>query len=127
MRYEIDECTESSPAGERCRDASCRYWEHGSICTLDLVADNPDGMPLEAIGDLLGVTRERIRQIEAEGLRKLSRLGGLTTDYRGENTAHGSRRQVPDRQPRRQLTVLEAHRQYLAELDSQQKGPQGGR
>jgi RNA polymerase nonessential primary-like sigma factor len=44
-------------------------------------ADRPDGMTLEEIAQIVGVTRERIRQIEAKALRKL-RLGlmrsGLT-------------------------------------------------
>ena len=37
-------------------------------CALDFTADNPDGCTLEEVGDQLGVTRERIRQIE-EGLK----------------------------------------------------------
>lgn len=36
-----------------------------------LVAEHPDGMTLEQVGDVLGVTRERIRQIEAAALKSL--------------------------------------------------------
>lgn len=44
--------------------------------TRQIVADHPEGMALEDIGDYLGYTKERIRQIEAQALRKL-RLAGL--------------------------------------------------
>jgi len=36
-----------------------------------VVAEHPDGMTLEEVGDLMGLTRERIRQIELTALRKL--------------------------------------------------------
>ena len=40
-------------------------WEmKGSTCSLDVVEDNPDGMTLLDIGAHLGVSRERIRQVE---------------------------------------------------------------
>ena len=37
-----------------------------------LVDDNPDGMMLSEIADYLGLTRERVRQIEAQALQKLA-------------------------------------------------------
>ena len=43
----------------------------GPTCVLDLVDDEPDGLVLELVGDAIGVTRERIRQIEAKGKRRL--------------------------------------------------------
>jgi hypothetical protein len=46
-------------------------------CVLDL-ADR-GGMTLEEVGDILGVTRERIRQVEVKAL-VLLRLGGLGDD-----------------------------------------------
>ena len=41
------------------------------VCALD-IADQ-GGLTLEEIGELMGPTRERIRQIEAKALRKLKR------------------------------------------------------
>lgn len=43
----------------------------------DVVAENPDGMTLEEVGAVLGVTRERVRQIEAAALEKLRTGLGL--------------------------------------------------
>lgn len=54
------------------------YWhmEHEKAsCVLD-VADN-GGITLEEVGEILGVTRERIRQIEAIAIRKLVVRGGF--------------------------------------------------
>jgi hypothetical protein len=45
-------------------------WELGVSCALD-VADL-GGTAIEAVGDLLNVTRERIRQIETQALSKLA-------------------------------------------------------
>lgn len=36
-----------------------------------IVRDNPDGMTLEEVSEKLGITRERVRQIEAAALKKL--------------------------------------------------------
>ena len=44
-------------------------WELSETCSLD-VADR-GGITLEEVGELLNLTRERIRQVEAAGLEKL--------------------------------------------------------
>jgi hypothetical protein len=44
-------------------------WEMSETCALD-VADR-GGITLEEVGDLLNLTRERIRQVEVFGLEKL--------------------------------------------------------
>lgn len=44
-------------------------WEMGNTCALD-VADR-GGITLEDVGDILNLTRERIRQVEVRGLQKL--------------------------------------------------------
>lgn len=72
-----------------CKAWRCRYWlpcatvpgdpdEPGprgrpTNCALDHAQDGP--ATLEAIGEALGVTRERIRQIEQDALGKLRNLG----------------------------------------------------
>lgn len=44
-------------------------WEMESTCALD-VADR-GGITLEEVGEILNLTRERIRQVEVKGLQKL--------------------------------------------------------
>ncbi len=46
-----------------------RVWELPETCSLD-VADR-GGMTLEEVGEILNLTRERIRQVEVRGLAKL--------------------------------------------------------
>lgn len=69
-----------------CRQTGCRYHlDHDrgrgtartsdETCSLDLAERG--GMTLEEVGDVLGITRERIRQIEAKALTKLGRHGAV--------------------------------------------------
>ena len=46
-------------------------------CALAAVKRHPDGMTLVEVGALTNLTRERIRQIECEGLRALRELSEL--------------------------------------------------
>ena len=48
-------------------------WEMAETCSLD-VADK-GGITLEEVGEILNVTRERIRQVEVRGLLKLKMIG----------------------------------------------------
>lgn len=49
-------------------------WDLPETCSLDVA--NHGGETLEYIGALLGLTRERVRQIEDIALRKVRRRGG---------------------------------------------------
>jgi hypothetical protein len=50
-------------------------WELPVSCALD-VADK-GGIPLEDVGEVMNLTRERVRQIETKGLAKLRELAEL--------------------------------------------------
>ncbi len=53
---------------------ACRYWIHESnACAID-VAEARGPMLREEIGELLEVSRERVRQIEEKALAKLGRV-----------------------------------------------------
>jgi len=54
-------------------------------CVLDLI-DRRGHMTLEEIATLLGMTRERVRQVEAKALRKLrNRAGHYLEEFSDEN------------------------------------------
>jgi len=44
-------------------------WELQETCALDVAQRG--GLTLEEVGEILNLTRERIRQVEATGLQKL--------------------------------------------------------
>lgn len=44
-------------------------------CSIREARANPDGMTLEIVAGKIGLTRERVRQIESQGLQKLAFLG----------------------------------------------------
>ena len=49
-------------------------WELTNSCALDVA--NQGGITLEEVGEILNLTRERIRQVEVRGLVKLREVGG---------------------------------------------------
>ena len=49
-------------------------WELGNSCALDVAQQG--GITLEEVGEILNLTRERIRQVEVRGLMKLKEAGG---------------------------------------------------
>lgn len=62
-------------AAGRCTGRVCRYYveppdDEGPLCTLHIAQLGPQ--TLDTVGAVLGISRERVRQIEAEGLRKLA-------------------------------------------------------
>lgn len=59
-------------------------WEMTETCALD-VADR-GGITLEEVGEIMNLTRERVRQVETAGLAKLAAIEDITRlkDYLGE-------------------------------------------
>lgn len=49
-------------------------WQLSETCALDVASRG--GLTLEEVGEILNLTRERIRQVEATGLQKLFELTG---------------------------------------------------
>jgi hypothetical protein len=49
-------------------------WELQNSCALDVAEQG--GITLEEVGEILNLTRERIRQVEVRGLVKLKEAGG---------------------------------------------------
>jgi hypothetical protein len=51
-------------------------WEMKETCALD-IADR-GGITLEEVGEIMNLTRERVRQVETQGLAKLQEIGDLS-------------------------------------------------
>lgn len=50
-------------------------WEVFDSCVLDVAAEG--GITLEAIGSVINVTRERVRQVEEQAIGKMQDMDGL--------------------------------------------------
>ena len=60
------------PITEVCQDTFCEWrLKNEAFYNCTWVACNFGPFTLEAVGEMMGVTRERIRQIEAKALKKL--------------------------------------------------------
>lgn len=59
---------------------ACRYFlrrvRSGEPCALSQVKAHPDGMSLRHVAACVGVSAERVRQLEARALVKLTRARG---------------------------------------------------
>jgi hypothetical protein len=62
-------------------------WEMSETCALD-VADR-SGITLEEVGEIMNLTRERIRQVEVRGLLKLKMASALEAFDGAESSARG--------------------------------------
>lgn len=64
-----------------------------ATCALAVANRSPDGLTLKEVGELANITRERVRQIETEGLRALRSLSDLARiqDEAGHWCAGGKR------------------------------------
>jgi hypothetical protein len=69
----------------RWRNDAPAPWEMAHTCALD-VADE-GGITLEDVGKILGLTRERVRQLEAQALQKLARF--FSPEDRASLLEHG--------------------------------------
>ena len=62
-----------------CQKKNCRYWmKHNGSMNCTLIAANKGSMTLQEIGDIFGVTRMRVCQLEKRIIKKIeSYLDGI--------------------------------------------------
>jgi DNA-directed RNA polymerase sigma subunit (sigma70/sigma32) len=59
---------------ETCEEEECKWWINSCLhCNCTEVAAAEGGLTLEQVGTILGITRERVRQIEKAAMEKLRR------------------------------------------------------
>ena len=76
-------------------DGTTRYAD--DVAAQLCVAAFPDGMDLEEIGEAMGLSRERVRQVEAQALESLRRrlaLAGVRAEDLGDAIALRARREA---------------------------------
>jgi len=69
--YEICESS-----GKSCSNKTCRYWVDGGNLKCTILLSQKGPMSLQEIGDIMGVTRMRICQIEKRVAKKIKGLIG---------------------------------------------------
>jgi len=62
--------------GSRCENKVCRYWVDGGSANCTILTSQKGPMSLQEIGDIMGVTRMRICQIEKRVAKKIRSLIG---------------------------------------------------
>ena len=65
-----------------------------ATCALDVADAHREGLTLEEVGDILGVTRERVRQIQDKAFRKLVHGGALALVWALSNEPDVATRRV---------------------------------
>ena len=55
-------------------------WELAHTCALDVAALHADGLQLESVGDLMNLTRERVRQLEVTALANIRRAAPVDSE-----------------------------------------------
>lgn len=73
MKECIQTCKDSNI---QCENKTCRYWiDHSKDLNCTFIAvDNNGEMDLRTIGDILGISFVRVKQIETSALQKINKV-----------------------------------------------------